>query len=171
MRAISVRSWGSELGLSVLKALSELYVSLVWESTLLLALCSDDILPPGSDFGKEDMEKLRPANELDSSGSTLADMGSNGMTSAMEALSTTEQQPGSNMEVEGAVAGPSRVSRGTTCCGTTPTQLKYIKPLLGASSRLGRALAELFGLLVKVSALFSSKPHRIVYNLIFIHLI
>lgn len=29
-------------------------------------------------------------------------------------------------------------------------QLKYIKPLLGASSRLGRALAELFGLLVKL---------------------
>jgi E3 ubiquitin-protein ligase HUWE1 len=33
----------------------------------------------------------------------------------------------------------------------TALQLKYIKPLLGASSRLGRALAELFGLLVKVS--------------------
>lgn len=35
---------------------------------------------------------------------------------------------------------------------TTPTsqQLKYIRPLLGASSRLGRALAELFGLLVKL---------------------
>lgn len=28
--------------------------------------------------------------------------------------------------------------------------LKYIKPLLGASSRLGRTLAELFGLLVKL---------------------
>jgi len=28
--------------------------------------------------------------------------------------------------------------------------LKFIKPLLGASSRLGRALAELFGLLVKL---------------------
>jgi E3 ubiquitin-protein ligase HUWE1 len=34
----------------------------------------------------------------------------------------------------------------------TALQLKYIKPLLGASSRLGRALAELFGLLVKVSS-------------------
>ena len=31
-----------------------------------------------------------------------------------------------------------------------PVQLKFIKTLLGASSRLGRALAELFGLLVKV---------------------
>lgn len=32
----------------------------------------------------------------------------------------------------------------------TAQQLKYIKSLLGASSRLGRALAELFGLLVKL---------------------
>lgn len=31
-----------------------------------------------------------------------------------------------------------------------PQQIAYIKPLLGASSRLGRALAELFGLLVKL---------------------
>lgn len=29
-------------------------------------------------------------------------------------------------------------------------KLKYMKPLLAASTRLGRALAELFGLLVKV---------------------
>ena len=30
------------------------------------------------------------------------------------------------------------------------TQIKQIKPLLSGASRLGRALAELFGLLVKV---------------------
>lgn len=53
--------WGSELGLSVLNGLAELYTSLVWESTLLLALCSDDIIPPGCKFGKEDMEKLLPS--------------------------------------------------------------------------------------------------------------
>lgn len=32
----------------------------------------------------------------------------------------------------------------------TPEQLKHLKLLLGAASRLGRALAELFGLLVKL---------------------
>jgi hypothetical protein len=53
--------WGSELGLGVLNGLAELYTSLVWESTLLLALCSDDIIPPGCKFGKEDMEKLLPS--------------------------------------------------------------------------------------------------------------
>ena len=33
---------------------------------------------------------------------------------------------------------------------TLQAQIKHIKPLLSASSRLGRALAELFGLLVKL---------------------
>lgn len=34
------------------------------------------------------------------------------------------------------------------------TQIKQIKPLLSGASRLGRALAELFGLLVKVTILY-----------------
>ena len=33
---------------------------------------------------------------------------------------------------------------------TTQHQMKLIKPLLSSASRLGKALAELFGLLVKV---------------------
>lgn len=40
IRAISVNQWGSQLGLSVLNKLSQLYCSLVWESTVLLSLCT-----------------------------------------------------------------------------------------------------------------------------------
>ena len=58
IRTISVNHWGSELGLSVLKGLSSLYNSLVWESTVLLALCNEDYLPSGCMFGKADLEKL-----------------------------------------------------------------------------------------------------------------
>lgn len=58
IRTLSLQHWGSEEGLEVLKGLAELYTSLVWESTLLLALCSDDAIPVDCDFGKEDMEKL-----------------------------------------------------------------------------------------------------------------
>jgi E3 ubiquitin-protein ligase HUWE1 len=61
IRTLSITHWGSELGLSVLNGLAELYTSLVWESTLLLALCSDDIISPGCKFGREDMEKLFPS--------------------------------------------------------------------------------------------------------------
>lgn len=40
IRSISVNQWGSQLGLSVLSKLSQLYCSLVWESTVLLSLCT-----------------------------------------------------------------------------------------------------------------------------------
>lgn len=147
IRNLSMNHWGSELGLTVLKGLSELYMSLVWESTLLLALCSEDIIPAGCEFGKEDMEKLmppelKPEGEPSSSWSATAsaDMGSNGMTTAMEALST--DPPPVPMEVDDK---PS-----VSTDRPNNYQLKYIKPLLGASSRLGRALSELFGLLVKL---------------------
>ncbi|XP_033329504.2 HECT, UBA and WWE domain containing E3 ubiquitin protein ligase 1 isoform X3 [Megalopta genalis] len=149
VRNFSMNHWGSGLGLAVLKGLSELYMSLVWESTLLLALCSEDSIPAGCDFGKEDMDKLVPPelkNDAETSGwsgGVSSDMGSNGMTTAMEALST--DPPPVPMEVDDnkPSASAGRVS-------PSSYQLKYIKPLLGASSRLGRALAELFGLLVKL---------------------
>ncbi|XP_018052863.1 PREDICTED: E3 ubiquitin-protein ligase HUWE1 isoform X6 [Atta colombica] len=147
IRNLSMNHWGSELGLTVLKGLSELYMSLVWESTLLLALCSEDIIPAGCEFGKEDMDKLMPP-ELKTEGepsaswsaSISSDMGSNGMTTAMEALST--DPPPVPMEVDD--------KPNVNTDKPNNYQLKYIKPLLGASSRLGRALSELFGLLVKL---------------------
>ncbi|XP_046484252.1 E3 ubiquitin-protein ligase HUWE1 isoform X1 [Neodiprion pinetum] len=160
IRNLSMNHWGSDLGLTVLKGLSELYTSLVWESTLLLALCSDDIIPAGCDFGKEDMDKLVPL-ELRTEGepssswaaTTSSDMGSNGMTTAMEALST--DPPPVSMEVIKtqeliALRVDDKPSSVTGRTSPSTHQLKYIKPLLGASSRLGRALAELFGLLVKL---------------------
>ncbi|XP_048511685.1 E3 ubiquitin-protein ligase HUWE1 isoform X4 [Athalia rosae] len=160
IRNLSINHWGSDLGLTVLKGLSQLYTSLVWESTLLLALCSDDIIPAGCDFGKEDMDKLVPP-ELRAEGepssswaaTTSSDMGSNGMTTAMEALST--DPPPVSMEVikiRDLIAPRVDDKPGSVTGRTSPSthQLKYIKPLLGASSRLGRALAELFGLLVKL---------------------
>ena len=58
IRTISVSHWGSELGLAVLAGLSRLYTSLVWESTVLLALCSEDTLPAECQFGRADMERL-----------------------------------------------------------------------------------------------------------------
>jgi len=148
IRTISVGHWGSELGLSVLSGLSRLYTSLVWESTVLLALCSEDTLPQDCMFGRQDMEKLVPT---DQSPSSPASHGSSGeVTSAMENLTTD-----SNMEPEVVMEGTSdmEIVQGQEDKKTNPLlqcQIKQIKPLLSGSSRLGRALAELFGLLVKL---------------------
>lgn len=64
IRSLSLQHWGSEEGMNVLNVLAELYTSLVWESTLLLALCSDDIIPANCDFGKEDMDRLIVNNKV-----------------------------------------------------------------------------------------------------------
>uniref|UniRef100_A0A665X4E5 E3 ubiquitin-protein ligase HUWE1 n=1 Tax=Echeneis naucrates TaxID=173247 RepID=A0A665X4E5_ECHNA len=146
IRAISVNQWGSQLGLSVLNKLSQLYCSLVWESTVLLSLCTPNSLPPGCEFGQADMQKLVPKEEkpsgkcetvsVDSSaGGLLEGMGLDGDTLApMETDEPTTTDPKAKSKLTPAMA----------------TRIKQIKPLLSASSRLGRALAELFGLLVKL---------------------
>ncbi|XP_025833004.1 E3 ubiquitin-protein ligase HUWE1-like [Agrilus planipennis] len=145
-RALSLQHWGSEQGLIVLKGLAELYTSLVWESTLLLALCSEDVIHGKTfdcDFNREDMRKLNipdpdRAECTCATTETPVDTTAN-VAYAMRGLSTNP--PPLCMEIDGEAIAINK---------PTSQQLKYIKPLLGASSRLGRALAELFGLLVKL---------------------
>lgn len=134
IRNLSLQNWGSLEGLKVIKGLADLYTSLVWESTLLLAYCSEEYIP--SDFTREDIEKLNAFFDKCESSNTENDSTVN-VASAMEALTT--DPPTINMDVD-----QEKVTLNLS------TSLKYIKPLLGASSRLGRALAELFGLLVKL---------------------
>ncbi|XP_064606987.1 E3 ubiquitin-protein ligase HUWE1-like isoform X3 [Liolophura sinensis] len=157
IRTISVSRWGSELGLQVLRGLSRLYTSLVWESTVLLALCSEDILPADSLFGKEDIEKLIPKElkpdkdgkkDGDSLTRSTGEMGSNGVSAAMESLTTAEVSE-TAMEVDLGGTGDKDAKK-SKMSPTLQALIKQIKPLLSASSRLGRALAELFGLLVKL---------------------
>ena len=55
-----VKQWGSDVGIQLLKELSQLYLNLVWESTVLLSLCSGEYQPGTQEFGREDLEKLNP---------------------------------------------------------------------------------------------------------------
>ena len=142
----------------MLKGLSELYSSLVWESTVLLALCNEDILPADSQFGLIDMEKLgqkstkadaavnekkdETKTETSITGSMArghGETGSNGVSMAMQSLTTHDKK----MDVE----PPDSKKKYRV---VIHTQAAQIKPLLTASSRLGRSLVELFGFLVKL---------------------
>uniref|UniRef100_A0A8B9HQK7 E3 ubiquitin-protein ligase HUWE1 n=1 Tax=Astyanax mexicanus TaxID=7994 RepID=A0A8B9HQK7_ASTMX len=159
IRAISVNQWGSQLGLSVLNKLSQLYCSLVWESTVLLSLCTPNSLPPGCEFGQADMQKLVPKEEKLSS--SAAASGSR-RTAEAETLSVgvdpSAQGLLEGMGLDGDSLAPMETDEPSATdpkakSKLTPamaTRIKQIKPLLSASSRLGRALAELFGLLVKL---------------------
>ena len=99
MRNMSISHWGSELGLQVLSGLSRLYTSLVWESTVLLAFCNEDVLPAGCEFGKAHLEKLLPKEIRDktktessepSQSKSQGELGTNGVSSAMETLTTSD---------------------------------------------------------------------------------
>uniref|UniRef100_A0A3Q3BL04 E3 ubiquitin-protein ligase HUWE1 n=1 Tax=Haplochromis burtoni TaxID=8153 RepID=A0A3Q3BL04_HAPBU len=129
IRAISVNQWGSQLGLSVLSKLSQLYCSLVWESTVLLSLCTPNSLPPGCEFGQADMQKLVPKEEkpseavsVDSSaGGLLEGMGLDGDTLApMETDEPSAADPKTKSKLTPAMA----------------TRIKQIKPLLSGRSML-----------------------------------
>ncbi|XP_037929563.1 E3 ubiquitin-protein ligase HUWE1 [Teleopsis dalmanni] len=115
MRSMLLKRWGSncEKGLYLLQNLVKLYISLVWESTILLSLCSDD-------------------------GSNNAD------------LNCWENYCLSNEHTKDC--GEFSLKTNFIKTKLKPEEkLRYVKSLLAASSRLGRALAELFGTLVKLS--------------------
>ncbi|XP_049513921.1 E3 ubiquitin-protein ligase HUWE1-like [Dermacentor silvarum] len=145
IRSISMSHWGSELGLGVLRGLSRLYTSLVWESTVLLALCNDSALPPGCPFGRHQLQRLQ---------GTLQNMPDVAASSSGTALDDSPPQNGMEVDV-GIADSPGGAASSTSVDGKankarSQAAVKQIKPLLTGASRLGRALAELFGLLVKL---------------------
>ncbi|XP_067408206.1 E3 ubiquitin-protein ligase HUWE1 isoform X2 [Emydura macquarii macquarii] len=159
IRAISVNQWGSHLGLSVLSKLSQLYCSLVWESTVLLSLCTPNSLPAGCEFGQADMQKLVPKEEK---ATPNAPQGAK-KTGEAEGVTGGSVEPSAQgllegIGLDGDALAPMETDEPSTSdakgkAKITPAmaaRIKQIKPLLSASSRLGRALAELFGLLVKL---------------------
>ncbi|XP_063288562.1 E3 ubiquitin-protein ligase HUWE1 isoform X2 [Pelobates fuscus] len=157
IRAISVNQWGSQLGLNVLNKLSQLYCSLVWESTVLLSLCTPNSLPVGCEFGQADMQKLAPKDEK-TAGTSLH--GAKRADGEPEVSAVSEEATGllEGIGLDGDTLAPMETDEPSTSDPKakpkiTPAmaaRIKQIKPLLSASSRLGRALAELFGLLVKL---------------------
>nr|DBA13759.1 TPA: hypothetical protein GDO54_017098 [Pyxicephalus adspersus] len=156
IRAISVNQWGSQLGLNVLNKLSQLYCSLVWESTVLLSLCTPNSLPPGCEFGQADMLKLAPKEEK----TTPLPQGAKRAEGEVESSADNNQTTGllEGIGLDGDTLAPMETGEPSASDSMGKPNIthamaaciKQIKPLLSVSSRLGRALAELFGLLVKL---------------------
>lgn len=170
IRNLSIQKWGQDnrFGRKLLYKLVQLYTALVWESTLLLALCTDDIIPDGCDFGKEDMDKLpnEPSNDQINLSSSTSEPGSSTTSSADKFnVPSTSALFGvlneSSMQIDESGHHTTVEEKQKRRIVATPTQLKYIKSLLGASSRLGRALAELFGLLVKLCVSSPRRPQNV----------
>lgn len=149
IRNLSVSHWGSELGITVLQSLSRLYTSLVWESTVLLALCSESTTNASWAFGRHQLERLASYSKEESV--SAAATASTAAASTSEVMEVDDPLPAltadaSTSAADGATAGAKKKVTNTKLAA----QIKQIKPLLSSASRLGRALAELFGLLVKL---------------------
>lgn len=153
IRTLSLLQWGqdNETGIRLLKKLVMLYTGLVWESTLLLALCTDDIVPPGSELSKDEMDKLGASDVKN-----VIDVNWDEIVTNLAVMENLTAVNPSNMEIDNNASGSGgairkvKAQESTAKFVSSQSQLKYIKSLLGASSRLGRALAELFGLLVRL---------------------
>nr|CAB3254981.1 E3 ubiquitin-protein ligase HUWE1-like [Phallusia mammillata] len=143
IRTIIVSEWGSPLGLKVLQGLNKLYRSLIWESTVLLALCTPGAIPDGSGFGEQDL-------------STLV------TTDAMLSKPEEPTETGQAMETDSEAAKNQAKSKDLgKVSPALAARIKHIKPILTVASKLGRSLAELFGLLVKLAV---GKPIRQRYS-------
>uniref|UniRef100_A0A452VD89 E3 ubiquitin-protein ligase HUWE1 n=1 Tax=Ursus maritimus TaxID=29073 RepID=A0A452VD89_URSMA len=137
IRSISVNQWGSQLGLSVLSKLSQLYCSLVWESTVLLSLCTPNSLPSGCEFGQADMQKLVPKDEKagTTQGGKRSDGEQDGTSASMDA-STQGLLEG--IGLDGDTLAPMETDEPTASDSKgkskiTPAmaaRIKQIKPLL-----------------------------------------
>ena len=159
-------SGGSELGQGVLRHLSHLYISLVWESIVLLALFTPGTLPEGCELGKLEREKLLP-KELpkDAADSTPAAAATAaGTSSKADSGVRTSDDPVmgsgstlmdvsdalSTMEVDDSKDGAKDLKARPKPNAQMLQLVKQAMPVLYAPSRLGKALSELFGLLVKL---------------------
>ena len=170
VRNISINQWGSALGQLVLHGLSKLYTSLVWESIVLLALFTPGSLPEGCELGKAEKDKLLPKETpMDESGSKST-TGSKTNEGASSSRTSSENRTGAESDISlvtsaglmdvGDALSPMEVddAKGEGQSGKGKSkispqmlqQLKQAMPVLYAPSRLGKALSELFGLLVKL---------------------
>ena len=175
--------WSTTLGLSLLKQLSRLYRALVWEGFILLAVAAnEDNKEPESD-SKISIPVCDQSAES-SSHSTVDEArtgsrdtsGTSSQTEAkVEAMDTgsstgQQQQPSvatlatTETEVmddsEEVKSKLSFLQQQSVSASSLADSLKQLTPLLSITSRVGRSLAELMNLLIRLSTSPLYRTHR-----------
>lgn len=169
---LSINHWGKDRGLEVLKKMSRLYMALVWESTVLINITKPTIpqanmrsaQPPSTqseNYGMAQLDRLPVISvpgesDFDDSQQQqiIASTSSNQEISEVRVTmtKTDSTQTSSNMDVDDASKSSTSERRSRSKSKKLLfEQSKLIKPLLMSTSRLGKGLAELFALLVKLS--------------------
>ncbi|CAF0785839.1 unnamed protein product [Brachionus calyciflorus] len=150
VRNIIISKWGSSLGVNVLKDLSKLYSNLIWESSMLLWLCNEE----------QQQNQLQQLVQIQQLNQMTGEQNQN----AVNQLNTLIKQLSSESSVNTFEFNKSDLeklkmasSHETETMESSETKLpvsygKLLRPLFNCSSKLGRSLCEMFGLMVKLSA-------------------
>lgn len=145
VRSILISFWGAETGIRVLKNLNKLCLTLIWESSILLSLCSSDTNIIDQQFNKNDLLKLFPLiNDLTNSISPLQNV-----STQLSDLTTNEITRTFDIDEIMSMDTSDFTKLKLKLSFNIQQRIKTIKPLLCVSSKLGRALSELYNLLVK----------------------
>lgn len=171
-RNICINHWGKDRGLEVLKKMSQLYMALVWESTVLITITKGDqtsqtqqqqknptqtaVVP--DNYGMTQLDRLPVVGlsnetEMDESQQQPSTATGEPTSERQEArlTKTDSTQTSSNMDVDDSSKSSSDRRTKSKSKRIFVEQSRLIKPLLVSTSRLGKGLAELFALLVKLS--------------------
>lgn len=154
-RNICINHWGKDRGLEVLKKMSRLYMALVWESTVLITITKGDqkSVQPVENYGLTQLDRLPVSGISYETEMEEAQQQNESATDLQELKSTKTDstQTTSNMDVDDTSKSSSDRRSKSRSKRIFVEQSRLIKPLLVSTSRLGKGLAELFALLVKLS--------------------
>ncbi|CAF1298860.1 unnamed protein product [Adineta ricciae] len=145
VRGILISFWGTETGLRVLRNLNKLCLTLIWESSILLSLCSSETNLIDQQFNKNDLLKLFPLiNDLTNTISPL-----HNVSNQLNDLTTNETARTFDVDEIISMDTSDFTKLKLKLSSNIQQRIKTIKPLLCVSSKLGRALGELYNLLVR----------------------
>ena len=145
VRSILISFWGAETGVRALKNLNKLCLTLIWESSILLSLCSSETNIIDQQFNKNDLLKLFPIiNDLTNSISPLQNV-----STQLNDLTTNDVTRTFDIDEIMSMDTSDFTKLKLKLSFNIQQRIKTIKPLLCVSSKLGRALSELYNLLVK----------------------
>ena len=172
---LCVGQWATTLGLSLLKQLSRLYRALVWEGFILLAVAANEDSEEVESDSKISIPVRDPTPESGShstvdearTGSREQSSGPPQQSEAMD-TSSTPQQPTQSTTSETEMVDNSDIVKSKLASlqpdggssSNLADSLKQLTPLLSITSRVGRSLAELMNLLIRLSTSPLYRMHR-----------
>ena len=182
-----MNQWATTLGLSLLKQLSRLYRALVWEGFILLAVAANEdskelesdskisipVRDPTPESGSHStVDEARTGNRetsvpsqttveaMDTSTSSTVEQPPISTNATTSSTTDTELMDDSDV-VKSKIPSLSQQAQGASSAPPSLTDsLKQLTPLLSITSRVGRSLAELMNLLIRLSTSPLYRTHR-----------